>query len=141
MKVFNINNKNITISGSIYCDNDITFLPTHLIDVTYDTIQYDFHIKGDLYIFCNRLYMIGNEDIINNSLSANNVLYGISARTIDSDLSYNYDKNDFRVIKADKVYLRCPNLKVGKDIYAFYTGFDELRRLKLKKIKTKYECI
>jgi hypothetical protein len=134
MKVFNVDNENITINGNIYCDNDITFLPTHLIDVTYDTIQYDFHIKGDLYIFCDRLYMVGNEDIINNSLSVTDVLYGISDIIIDSNLSCNYDKNDFRVIKADRVYLRCPNLKVGKDIYAFYIGFDEVRRLKLEKI-------
>ena len=142
MKVFNIDNSNITISGNIYCNSDIEFSLNHRINLDYDTIWYDFHIKGNLYIICDKLYLLGFEKILNNSLSREQVIDGVAARTIDPTLSKDYDRNDFRVIKSDRVYIRCPNLKVGKDIYAYHCGIeDELRSLKLKQIKKIYECM
>ena len=117
MKQFNIDCDNINIGGSIFCSSDVTFMYDGIIDESYDTLKCDFHLNGDLYVVCNHLYYIGYD---------NNI--------IEPKLLKSYNKNDFRLITADKVYIKCPNLKVGKNIHAYYDKFDELRFLKLNKI-------
>jgi len=119
MEKLNIDCNNITIRGNIYCKGDVILTPNAVIDESYNVIKYDFGITGDLWIFCNHLYILNG---------------GLGARIFDHDMSIKYNKTDFKVIKADKIYIRCPNLKIGKDVWAYYDDFDQLRNLKLNKI-------
>lgn len=126
MKEFNIDNKIIRIGGGIYCSDDVTFFPD-LYSHDYlknDIMTRNLDIKGDLFIIGKlSLYCYP-------TLNPMTLIY--------NKVSTNYDERDFRIIKADTINMKCGDISIGKDITAFYIGFDRLRMLKLNIIKSFY---
>ncbi len=131
MKIFNIDNNIIRIGGGIYCSNDVTFFPDRY---TYnyssydcprtDILTYDLDIMGDLFIIGQlhlHCYPV---------LDPMKLIYNSKVPI--------YDENDFRIIKADTINMKCSDISIGKDITAFYNCSDRLRILKLNKMKSFY---
>lgn len=127
MRIVNILSQNINIGGGIYCISDITF-PYGKFDkelcMDDNTISYDIDIKGDLFITGN-MYLYEHPLVITNDELWNDYL------------RKDYNKTDFRVIKADHVNFVYKSIRVGKDITAYYDFIDEIRLLKLKEIKNR----
>ena len=131
MKEFNIDNKIIRIGGGIYCFDDVTFFPDPYSYNYYsydcprnDIMTYNLDIKGDLFII-GKLYLHCYP-----VLDPMTLIYNKNVSV--------YDENDFRIIKADTINMKCGDISIGKDITAFYNGFDKLRVLKLNIIKSFY---
>lgn len=135
MEKFNIDCENINILGNIYCKGNIIFTFDENIDESYDTIKYDINIKGDLWIICDNLFVLGDKRIkrLRNKTFLKKDVFGFNEQTEKSSL-LEYNKTDFKLIKSDNVYIRCPNINISRNIIGYYSKFDELRNLKLRKI-------
>jgi hypothetical protein len=115
MSVLSISNNNIIVGGKLYCSGDIE-LVSHSFNMDKNVISYDIILNGNLYLICRKLFILDN--IVANC-------GGVE--------SFNY--TDSKILHSDIICVKCPNFEIGGDVMVFYNPSNELRVLKLNKIR------